>query len=163
MTKSITEKLISWLLTAALLLTTMPAMPVYAVATNYLDHSGIQQTSPSTTAYDGQTALTTGWHVVTGEHSPASRITVTGEVHIILANDSHLNANSGGIQVQGANSLTIYAQSTDANIMGKLTATGSVSSAGIGGNAIGDGGTITINGGTVTATGDSYGAGIGGA
>ena len=45
---------------------------------------------------------------------------------------------------------------------GKLTATGGVSAAGIGGGNNKSGSDITISGGTVTATGGFYGAGIGG-
>jgi hypothetical protein len=45
---------------------------------------------------------------------------------------------------------------------GTLNVTGGEKGAGIGGNASGDGGTITINGGTITANGGEDGAGIGG-
>ena len=87
-------------------------------------------------------------------------VTVTGEVHLILANGCELNAKEG-IEVSEESSLTIYAQS-DGGMMGKLTATGDSSDAGIGGGYTSDnGGNITINGGTVTAT-SSNGAGIGG-
>ncbi|MDR0732971.1 MAG: hypothetical protein LBF08_02745 [Dysgonamonadaceae bacterium] len=45
---------------------------------------------------------------------------------------------------------------------GTITAYGGAHAAGIGGSYLADGGTITINGGTITATGGEYGAGIGG-
>ena len=86
-------------------------------------------------------------------------VTVTGEVHLILANGCELNAKEG-IEVSEESSLTIYAQS-DGGMMGKLTATGDSSDAGIGGG-VGGGGSITISGGTVTATSKGKGADIGG-
>ena len=89
------------------------------------------------------------------------RVTVTGDVRLILADGCTLIVN-GGIQVAAGNSLTIYGQSEDETTMGKLTAQNpGDKNAGIGGtgNTAGTAGTITIHGGTVTATG----AGIGGA
>ena len=92
------------------------------------------------------------------------RVTVTGDVHLILADGCTLNAN-WGINVSNGSSLTIYGQSSDENTMGKLTAKArdGFNSAGIGGVS----GNITITGGNVTATGSGKnnsgaGAGIGG-
>ena len=110
-----------------------------------------------------------GWYVVTGKVTIDGRITVSGNVHLILTDGSELTVN-GGIQVQdnstestpNTNALTIYAQSTEDN-MGKLIAENIADyQAGIGGNKGKGGGTITINGGTVEATCGLYGAGIGG-
>ena len=92
--------------------------------------------------------------MVNGDITISSRISVTGDVHLILADGCKLTANVG-IGVSG--SLIIYGQSTDNTSMGKLAATGDT-----GGAAI-SGGTITIHGGTVTATGSNGGAGISGA
>ena len=94
------------------------------------------------------------WYVVNGDITISSRISVTGDVHLILADGCKLTAN-GGIEVSG--SLIIYGQSTDNTSMGKLAATGDAGKAGI------SGGTITIHGGIVTATGGNGGAGISGA
>ena len=93
------------------------------------------------------------WYVVNGDITISSRISVTGDVHLILADGCKLTANVG-IGVSG--SLIIYGQSTDNTSMGKLAATGDTGGAGI------SGGTITIHGGTVTATGGNGGAGISG-
>ena len=108
------------------------------------------------------TNWTAGWYVADGTVNLPSRVTVTGEVHLILKDGCHLNAGSGGIQVERGNSLIIYAQSEDKNTMGLLTATGEDYAAGIGSRYKVDSGSITINGGIVTATGRDYGAGIGG-
>ena len=91
------------------------------------------------------------WYVVNGDITISSRISVTGDVHLILADGCKLTAN-GGIGVSG--SLIIYGQSTDNTSMGKLAATGDAGGAGISGS------TITIHGGIVTATGGNGGAGI---
>jgi len=107
------------------------------------------------------TAWTDGWYVVNGEVPIASRITVTGDVHLILANDCTLNAENGGINVAEDNSLTIYAQSSG-DSAGALVAVGNKYQAGIGGNTKQNSGSITINGGTVNTTGGYMGAGIGG-
>ncbi len=107
------------------------------------------------------------WYVVNSNVTINTRVTVTGDVHLILKDGFTLNATKG-INVSEGNSLTIYAQSAGEG-MGKLITTGSVSVAGIGGiwfygadSANCTSGTITINGGTVTATGGTNAAGIGG-
>ena len=131
--------------------------------------------SPTTwvdTAYDG-------WYVAKGnvtigsEETP-QRVTVNGDVNLILTDGCQLTVN-GGIEVEEGNSLTIYGQKEGT---GTLTATATGSDAGIGGNGGtnptpgtpgASSGTITIHGGVVEATG-SYtasahlngGAGIGG-
>ena len=138
-----------------------------------------------------------GWYVVSGEvtigkKEAPQRITVSGDVHLILTNNAKLTVN-GGISVNAGNSLTIYAQPAEKDeTMGSLivqnveqnnagigggssssggtitinggtiTTNGGVNSAGIGGGSSSSGGKITINGGNITATGGSNGAGIGG-
>jgi len=103
------------------------------------------------------------FYVVSEDMEFASRITVTGGVHLILCDDATLTA-SAGITVTGSNSLTIYGQT---NGTGALTATGGahtagIGSAGTGGGGAGTAGSVTINGGTVTANGGVWSAGIGG-
>ena len=107
------------------------------------------------------------WYVVNSNVTINTRVTVTGDVHLILKDGFTLNATKG-INVSKGNSLTMYAQSAGEG-MGKLITTGSVSVAGIGGiwfygadSANCTSGTITINGGMVKATGGYSSAGIGG-
>ena len=139
--------------------------PVSGAVVQYLDENGDAQSqfaqvlTASDTAWgadDGQAH----WYVVDGNVEIATRITVTGDVHLILKDDCHLNAQQG-VQVQdndtnvangSLNNLTIYAQSTEES-MGALTATGG-NHAGIGGNTVWNGtcGAITINGGKITAS-----------
>lgn len=111
------------------------------------------------TETDTENGWSNGWYVATGDVTIPSRITVSGNAHLILADGCTLTVN-GGIQVQGKdNSLTIYGQTGGT---GRLTVTGGDHQAGIGGSEGGAGGVITINGGTVEATGGVGGAGIGG-
>ena len=105
-----------------------------------------------------------GWYVVNGAVTIGSRVTVSGEVHLILADNASLTVN-GGINVAESNSFSVYAQSVGKN-MGTLTVTGGSYGAGIGGrNGDRNGsscGNITIHGGSVAATGGGEAAGIGG-
>ena len=127
------------------------------------------EVTASDTAWGGSDSMEY-WYVAQGEVTINQRVTVTGNVHLILADGCTLTVN-GGIQVAENNSLTIYGQSGGT---GKLiaTLTGGSYNAAIGGNGqegknastggIGaPGGTVTIHGGTVTAKG-KFGAGIGG-
>ncbi|MBR3562140.1 MAG: InlB B-repeat-containing protein [Oscillospiraceae bacterium] len=99
------------------------------------------------------------WYVVDKDVTIDERITVTGDVRLLLCDGATLTA-SKGITVTGANnSLTIYGQSGDA---GALIANGAGNQAGIGGTQGVAGGTVTINGGNITATSAYGGAGIGG-
>ena len=141
---------------------------VLAESAVYLDKNGKTQTCSSATAVTaddtGWTGTDTapGWYVVTGSVEIPRRVTVTGDVHLILADGFSLTVK-GGIEVAEGNSLTIYAQSTDSAKMGSLTANATSSGrAGIGGSAHENGGTVTINGGSVKASGSGSGAGIGG-
>ena len=156
----------------------------------YLDEDGAPQSAPSATPVtDNDTAWDDGWYVAQDSITIHSRVTVSGDVRLILADGCELTID-GGIQVAYPNSLTIYGQSegsgrltatalpTDynagiggtvysstGNIVingGTVTATGGDASAGIGGGPAASGGNIVINGGTVTATGGESGAGIGG-
>jgi len=131
----------------------------------YLDDKGAEQTCDVYTKLTAEyilsnsSTLTDGWYVVDSTFTYANRITISGDVHIILTDSANMTA-SKGITVEGSNSLTIYGQSGGT---GKLTVTGSKDGdAGIGGGESSAGGTITINGGTVTAKSGVQGAGIGG-
>ena len=127
---------------------------------SYLDENGDEQTAENVTEVESSmTAWNGGWYVVNGAVTIGSRVAVSGEVHLILADNASLTVN-GGINVAEGNSFSVYAQSVGEN-MGTLTATGGPSAAGIGGGYLVSGGNITISGGSVTATGGGNAAGIG--
>ena len=137
---------------------------------SYLDENGSKQTADNVTVVESSmTAWNGGWYVVNSNVTIGNRVTVSGNVRLILADGAVLTIEKG-IQVQdddrdpsngSANQLTIYAQSVGEN-MGTLTASGGENAAGIGGGDQGSGGTVTIHGGNVTATGGLVAAGIGG-
>ena len=142
-----------------------------AASVKYLDENGREQTCVSATVVTesvtewGASGSGEHWYVVNSTLTIDGRIEVTGDVHLILADECSLTA-SQGINVAESNSLTIYAQSVGEG-MGALTANGASQSAGIGGGEGQPGGTITINGGRIYAYGGSdnnngAGAGIGG-
>ena len=113
------------------------------------------------------TTWSESWYVAEGEvtigtEDSPQRVTVTGDVHLILKDNCNLTVN-GGIQVAQGNSLTIYAQSKDDDGLptastGRLTAQNvAAHTAGIGGNDGATGGAITISGGTITASSNRVG------
>ena len=163
------------LLSLALCLGLLPtaALAAEAESVTYIDADGKPQTCATATVVEEDYEVTWSssgeggaWYVVNSDVTISERITVTGNVHLILADDCTLTA-SDGITVSSGNSLTIYGQSGGT---GAVTATADSSDAGIGGGRDSSGdsddgeacGTVTINGGNVTATGNDYGAGIGG-
>ena len=132
----------------------------------YIDENGDTKftgTKTVTRITSGTATLNGGWYIMEGIINRTGTITVSGNVHLILADNSSLTVRGGGagIHVFLENSLTIYAQS-DGDEMGSLHATGGNYCAGIGGGEFVSSGVITINGGVVTATGGDYAAGIGG-
>lgn len=114
------------------------------------------------------TKWNSGWYAVTENVTISGRVTVNGDVKLILCNGATLTATNG-ISVDSGKKFTVYGQTNDTNLMGILnsrtqTTTG-VASAGIGGSGKGKiSGVITINGGKVSASGsrEAGGAGIGG-
>ena len=132
-----------------------------------------------TTLSSSSTAWNGGWYAAEGDVTIEDRITVSGEVHLILCDGATLTANKGITLSAGGNSLTIYAQEEGT---GKLEAKeyqveddpeagpeDEVYAAGIGG--IGGGpsssenelscGSLTIHGGIVNAVGSAESCGIG--
>ena len=141
----------------------MGADTLEELSVKYIDASGAENTATATlvtaggTAWNGST--TGGWYVVEGDTSIESRVTVTGNVHLILTDGCKLSVN-GGIEVAQDNSLTIYAQSGGTGELNAIAA--GLDNAGIGGRFNLSCGTVTLNGGMVKATGAGLGAGIGG-
>ena len=110
-----------------------------------------------------------GWYVVRGgtEAEPIlceQRITIHGDVHILLEDGSHISVPQGIEVPQGA-SLTIWAESPDRKQAGHLTAGAAqgmgeyISGIGSSGHSTG---AITINGGVIRACGGSRAGAIGG-
>ncbi|MDY5595082.1 MAG: YDG domain-containing protein [Oscillospiraceae bacterium] len=173
------KRLFSIITALALCLSLLPATALAATGSiQYLDENGRTQTYNGEYTVLESTHTTNGlelgtnnentWYVVNGDVNitvdSGYAVKIRGNVHLILTNGCSLT--TGPIATWG--SLTIYAQSTDKNSMGKLTATGTNYRPGICNDSLDS--AITINGGYIKATGgsptgttDSAGAaGIGG-
>ena len=75
---------------------------------SYIDANGNEQTCNTyTSVTSGSTSWTEGWYIVESDVTIGSRITVSGTVHLILADGLTLTAPKG-IEVAKGNSLTIY-------------------------------------------------------
>ncbi|HIY33018.1 MAG TPA: Ig-like domain-containing protein, partial [Candidatus Evtepia faecavium] len=191
------------LLSLALCLSLLPGTALAAENVGYIYYEWNETTQtlsgPKSGNADSATEVTasdttwgasgsTSWYVAQGEVEIGSRVTVNGDVRLILEDGCNLTVNRG-IRVELGDSLTIYGQSQGTRSLmatgwgshgiggapsgavgtitiygGNVTAKGDVSNAGIGiGSARqGPGGTLTIYGGNVTAEGGNNGAGIGG-
>lgn len=146
---------------------TIPYQIVEA-STTYLDDTGTSQTCTIFQCLDqSDTALGAGWYLVYDDLTIDDRISLTGDVKLILKNGKTLTAQKG-ISVPSSASLTIYAQSNSESTAGKLeTGAPDVSYPGIGGpyqaNTAVTPGNITIVGGVINVTGGVGAAAIGGA
>ena len=166
----------------------------YSITADYIDDSGKPASETAHVINGSDRTLSTGWYVVNedvkitpyevswsnpnssgSEHT--NRITINGDVKLILADGATLDAtngqywienpgmyldSNGGIHVPEDNSLTIYRQSGGTGTLN--VASNSNDRAGIGGGYPGysndNAGTITIYGGIINAT--TYGTSIGG-
>lgn len=159
----------------ALLIAAAPAEANADGSVTYIDESGEEQTCTNATVVTaddttwGADDEDDHWYVAQGDVTINRLVTVTGYVHLILADEANLTVN-GGINVGEGNSFTVYAQSTGES-MGKLVAGEEIDSsystydgsAGIGGTQENvNFGNITIYGGKIVATGHTDAAGIGG-
>ena len=124
---------------------------------SYIDANGDEQTCASATVVTendtawGASDSQEHWYVVNSNVTINTRVTVTGNVRLILEDGCDLTVN-GGITVTGDNSLTICAQSAGEG-MGKLTANAGWERAAIVSEQSQAAGNITICGGNITAVG----------
>lgn len=164
--------------------------------TYYMDENGTAYGLQIPTSLNNVTdqpgvTLCDGWYISQGTRVFNERVTIVGEVNLILSDDSDLTFNSG-IQNNSCGHLIIWGQkkgsgqlhsgfafdSTEGNAAiggnkgwgagildihgGFIEATGQEDAAGIGGGEDGCGGRTTIYGGSVRAFSLCNGAGIGG-
>ena len=174
----------------------MEPMPISTEPITYLDKDGKQQTCTKYTVLESVTIndffnsddkwydLPAGWYVVKGDVTFTPRLDTHGAVNLILTDGSHLTTE-WGINVKEGDTFTVYAQSTDEDTMGRLTACLSEGPLGVeyyvwpssGLSGIGSGGTrwrkansgidesegtIIINGGYILAKGQDGASAIGG-
>ena len=111
----------------------MEPMKISTEPITYLDKDGKQQTCTKYTVLESVIIddffnsddkwydLPAGWYVVKGNVTFTPRLDTHGAVNLILTDGSHLETE-WGINVKEGDTFTVYAQSTDENTMGKLTA-----------------------------------------
>lgn len=151
------KRLLSLLFMLALCLGLLPATALAATVENiiYLDENGTQQTAASATQVtNSDTQWTDGWYVAQSNITIDGTVTISGNVHLILEDGCNLTVN-GGILLQSDGNMYIYAQSTEKERMGSLTATGTdagFKEAGYDGTQ-----TLTIAGGKISASGSDVG------
>lgn len=94
-----------------------------------------------------------GWYLASGSYQFVHRLTIHGNVNIILADDCCFEMKEGIHLYRGSGAnLSIYAQSAGEH-MGRMTCTGRKYEAGIGGNDDQGGGALFIYGGDITSYG----------
>ena len=171
---------------------------VFLYNASYIAADGTLQSHTATELTSSDHELTSGWYVVNGNvaitpyvvplwddwagsynYVASSRINISGDVNIILADGATLNAvngtytgpeyqegrdAAGGIHVPAGSSLTIYRQSGGTGVLNASTNSSDEAAIGGGYPGLGGGnahaGTITIYGGTINAI--AYDSGIGG-
>ena len=167
MKKTFPMRVLSLALCVAMLATVTPIFAA-AESASYLDYNvttgktDVERTATGVNVIDEATdELVAGWNVVQGDVEIEERIALPGNVNLILANGATLTAKKG-ITVAETGNFLVYAQSNDADTMGKLVVPGADSGyAGIGSAESSGCGDIAIFGGDITAQGGQYGAGIG--
>ncbi len=135
-------------------------------AVSYLDHTEngfVTKYAETYTEINSENLPTTwndGWYVVDDDVTITSRVTVNGDVKLILKDGANLIVN-GGISVPSGSTFTVYGQQDGT---GNLTSNGTNGTAGIGGTAdnVNFGTIVLAAKGKITATGDIRAAGIGG-
>mgnify|MGYP000903198213 CR=1 FL=1 len=148
-----TKRFLSAVLCAAgLAFTLLPSVAFAATAeAAYVDENGNTQTAIATVVEASTATLTNGWYVVNSSFTRTGTMTVSGDVHLILADGSSLTVygdiNNAGINVSGSNRLTIYGQEQET---GQLMVTCGGNGAGIKIEPVGflciqDGGVRMIN------------------
>ena len=144
---------------------TVGAMAATVEGIRYKDANGKMQTCESATVLTANSKTWgEGWYLARNTLEIDGRVTVSGDVHLILKDGCKLDIMNGGIYVPYGSSLTIYGQGKGT---GELNVKGAYETAGIGGKEYSDGsktgenGDITINGGVINAEGGTHGAGIG--
>ena len=90
--------------------------------------------------------LTSGVWILSQSRSFSNRLTISGDVHLVLCDGATLTCGKG-IELAPGNSLSVYGQAED---RGELICTGPDYHAGIGGGDKTGSGSLTIHGGTVS-------------
>lgn len=138
------------------------------VPIDYVDADGnpLKLTEPYTVIDENTVEMgvagTETWYVLKNDVISDNRLSVKGDVNIILCDGAKLTNPRGIAVYENEGSLTVYGQSDGTGELDFEKTAGHGAEAAIGGAQNKNSGVITINGGTVTAYGEYAGAGIGG-
>ena len=128
---------------------------------SYRDEYGVIRKRPDATLLAGTLdTLTDGWYYTDASMKLEKRLTIQGDVNLILTDDRNVILH-GGVRLPAGSSLTVWGQAGDTGYL-LCDATNMKDCAGIGGNDEDSAGTLIVNGGGVRADGGSHAAGIGG-
>ena len=144
---------------------TMPDenVTIGARSVSYIDEDGVEKTKYALPLQGGEaTTLTSGWYVVNEDVNYTGKITLGGDVNIILADGKKMT-------VTNTDGYAIYGEGKALHIYGQSQGTGALTATAEGRNAISFGydevagrdGFLGIHGGVVTAsTSNGYGIGV---
>ena len=170
MKKTLPMRLLAVVLCIAMLATVTPIFASAEGSATYLDYNETtgavdleREVEDVNVIDEAADMFVTGWNLVEGDVEFETRITLPKDVNLILANGATLTADKG-ITVAADGDFAIYAQSNDADTMGKLIVPEGqeVYDNGIGSVNRNNCGDISIYGGDVTAYGGYFSAAIGG-
>ena len=130
------------------------------ISVNYIDEDGVEKTLYALPLQGGEETLTSGWYVVNDDVEYTGKITLGGDVNIILADGKKMT-------VTITDDYAIYGEGKALHIYGQSQGTGALTATAEGRNAISIGydevagrdGFLGIHGGAVTAS-TSNGTGI---
>ena len=170
MKKTFPMRLLSVLLCVAILATVTPlfAAAESAIYLAYNSSTGLvdaeRQVTDVNVIDEATDSFVTGWNIVKDDVTFGDRIVLPEDVNLILADGATLTAQKG-ITVAADGDFAIYAQSNDANAMGKLVVPDDLDffDAGISGAYAQRCGNISIYGGNVTVQGGENAVAIGAA
>ena len=140
---------------------TFAAYSIVEQVASYVDEHGAVRKRPDATLLAGTLdTLTDGWYYTAASMKIEKRLTVQGDVNLILT-DGYDVILHGGIRLPAGSSLTVWGQAGGTGYL-LCDATNMEDCAGIGGNDEESAGTLIVNGGMVRADGGGSAAGIGG-
>ncbi len=144
---------------------TMPDenVTIGARSVSYIDEDGVEKTKYALPLQGGEaTTLTSGWYVVNEDVNYTGKITLGGDVNIILADGKKMTVTNTGT---GDYDYAIYGEGKALHIYGQSQGTGALTATAVS-NAIyidqaaGRGGFLGIHGGVIKASSSNY-TGIG--
>lgn len=129
-----TKKPLSILLTICMIAGLLPwtVLPARAAteSVSYLDENGETKTVTATVLNGSETELAAGWYVATDTLDYTQHITLTGNVHLILADGAALNIGTTESRVNSDDGINGYYNNGGANVSYNLAVYGQAEGSG---------------------------------